>query len=323
METTFAKLGPKPNVWRKVNRDEVINAAKSFEPLSPTIVKLSSMLVDTNIDLSEIISLISYDQALTYQLLKVANSAYVGSVSRITNVQEAAYFMGKFKTLNLLLACAFGSKLRNTKLPAYEEVEGQLWRDSVIASITAEQCSKVFRLRIPPETACAALLLNAGKVILSRFISDEMKRYISERRLSGRDQIQAELEVLDTHYVELGGIIAEHWGLPPEIAIGVKYQHDPDKVKKATSDVTHVCYRWIEFLSNPVSSGKGEIKINPNVIQRLQPSSKAWINVMQTLVKERYQKVCGDYGLHEKGLLPKQWAFDERGNDSMNGAACA
>jgi HD-like signal output (HDOD) protein len=238
------------------------------------------MLVDANIDLSEIISLISYDQALTYQLLKSANSAYVGSASRITNVQEAAYFMGKIKTLNLLLACAFGSKLRNTKLPAYEEVEGQLWRDSVIASITAE------------------------------------------RRLSGRDQIQAELEVLDTHYVEVGGIIAEHWGLPPEIAIGVKYQHDPDKVKKATSDVTHVCYRWMEFLSSPASSGNEEIKINPNVIQRLQPSSKAWFKVMQALVKERYQKVCGDYGLPEKGLLPKQWTFDERGKDSTNGTAC-
>ena len=198
-----------------------------------------------------------------------------------------------------------------------------MWRDSVIASITAEQCSKVFRLRIPPETACAALLLNAGKVILSRFISDEMKRYIFECRLRGGDQIHAELEVLDTHYVEVGGIIAEHWGLPPEIAIGVKYQHDPDKVKKATSDVTHVCYRWIEFLSNPVSSEKREIKTNPNVIQRLQPSSKAWINVMQTLVKERYQKVCGDYGLPEKGLLPKQWAFDERGKDSMDEPACA
>ena len=92
-----AKLGSKPNVSRKINRDEVINAAKSFEPLSPTIVRLSSMLVDTNIDLSEIISLISYDQALTYQLLKSANSAYVGSASRITNVQEVAYFRGNSK----------------------------------------------------------------------------------------------------------------------------------------------------------------------------------------------------------------------------------
>ena len=99
MEATFAKLESQPNISRKVHRDEVINTSKSFEPLSPTVGKLRSMLVDTKTDLSEIIS---------------------------------------------------------------------------------------------------------------RFISDEMKRYISERRLSGRDQIQAELEVLDTHYVEVGGIIAEH-----------------------------------------------------------------------------------------------------------------
>tara|TARA_E500000178_G_C17013097_1_gene751513 strand:- start:1754 stop:1906 length:153 start_codon:yes stop_codon:yes gene_type:complete len=50
MEATFSKLGSKPEVSRKVNRNEVINAAKNFEPLSPTIVKLSSMLVDTKID---------------------------------------------------------------------------------------------------------------------------------------------------------------------------------------------------------------------------------------------------------------------------------
>ena len=193
-----------------------------------------------------------------------------------------------------------------------------MWRDSVIASITAEQCSKVFRLGIPPETACAALLLNAGKVILSKFISDEMKRYISECRLSGKDQIDAELEALDADYVEVGGIVAEHWGLPPEIAIGFNYQHDLCKVKKVTSDVTHVCYRWIELLSTPLSSGTRKIKINPNVIQRLQPSSRAWFDFMQTLVWERYQKVCGDCSLSEKGLIPKQWAFNETGKGSMN-----
>jgi HD-like signal output (HDOD) protein len=110
MEANTANLNTLPSNSGIMNLDEVMDAAKNFEPLNPTIVKLSSLLIDPNVDLNEISTLISYDQALTLKLLKAANSAYVGSAMRITSVQEAISFIGRIQihstsSLHALLLC--------------------------------------------------------------------------------------------------------------------------------------------------------------------------------------------------------------------------
>ncbi len=307
MVTGIANQGPDHTFPGIVNLDEVLDAAKSFEPLNPTIVKLSSMLIDQDVGLNEISSLISYDQALTLKLLKAANSAYVGSSMRITTVQEAISFIGEFKTLNLLLSCTLGKQLREVKLPAYKDTEGLLWRDSVLASITAEQCSKIFRVHAPPESNTSALLLNVGKVVLSRFMSTEIQEYISVCKQKGNDQIQAEMEVMNIHYGKVGGLIAQHWGLPYEITVGISYQHDPDSVKNPTSDVAHVCYKLVEYLTQAKPDEQAELSIHSNVLERLQPSSKAWLDVLMELVRERYLRVCRSYDLPENRLIPTAW----------------
>ena len=298
--------------------DEIIEAAKHFDPLNPTIVKLSSMLTNPNMGLNEVSTLISFDQALTVKLLKAANSAYIGRAMRITSVQEAISFIGEFKTLNLLLSCTLGNQLRQSRLPVYDYVEGQLWRDSVLATIAAEQCSKVFRVHAPPVSATSALLLNIGKVVLSRFISTEVQEFIAVCKKKGKDQAQAEMEILNIHYGEVGGLIAQHWGLPYEITVGISFQHDPDVVKNTTSDVTHVCYKLVEHFSKEPSEEPATPRINPNVLERLQPSSKAWFDVFQNLVKDRYLKVCRSYDLPDNHLIPPNWDWQTASPLEMN-----
>jgi HD-like signal output (HDOD) protein len=305
-------MGEPKTEWNRqppsiANLDEIIDAAKQFPPLNPTVVKLSSMIVDPNVGLSEMSTLISYDQALTVELLKAANSAYVGRAMRVTSVQEAISFLGEFKTLNLLLSCTVGSHLRSLKLLVYNLLENQLWRDSVLASITAEQCSKVFRVHAPQVSTTSALLHNVGKVVMSRFMNAEIQEYLSICKMSGKDQVEAEMEILSVHYGEIGGIIAQNWGLPFEITVGISFQHDPNIVKNVTSDVTHVCYRMADFLSqDPEASNCGHM-IDPSVIERLKPSSKRWFEVLFELVKDRYQKVCRSYQLCESNSIPANW----------------
>jgi HD-like signal output (HDOD) protein len=211
----------------------------------------------------------------------------------------------------------FASQLKKSKLSAYDDVEGQLWRDSVLASIAAEQCSKVFRVHAPQEATTSALLLNVGKVVLSRFISKEIQEYISVCKLNGKNQIQAEMEILNIHFGEVGGLIAQHWGLPYEITIGISFQHNPDEVKNTTSDVAHICYKLVEYFSKPPSFGQKELQINPNVLERLQPSSKSWFDVMRELVKERYLKVCRSYDLPDNDLLPPNWDSVDREQEAI------
>lgn len=280
-----------------VNINAIIEAANNFHPLNPTVVKLSTMILDPYVGIKEMANLISYDQALTLKLLKAANSAYVGRAMRITNVQDAISFIGEYQTLNLLLSCTLGSELLALKLEAYKAAEGDLWHDSVLSSITAEQAPRFFDASIPQVATTGALLYNVGKVVMSRFISGEVLEYISICKAGGKDQIEAEMEILNVHYGEIGGLIAQHWGLPHEMIVGINFHHDPDIVKSTISDTTHICHNIVEHFRNEEEDQDQFDKIHPNVIDRLKPTTEDWFENLTEAVKERFEKVRSSYGL--------------------------
>jgi len=182
-----------------VDVNDIVAAANEFEPLNPTIVKLSSMILDPFTGIKEMANLIAFDRALTLKLLKAANSAHVGSAMRITNVGEAIAFIGEYQTLNLLLSCTIGQELMAANLEAYGYTEGQLWRESVIASLAAEQCGRMFRTPVPQVSATSALLYNVGKVVMSRFMNEDVQEYISLCKSGGQKTADAEMEILNVH----------------------------------------------------------------------------------------------------------------------------
>jgi len=284
-----------------VNINAIIAAANNFNPLNPTVVKLSTMILDPYVGIKEMANLIAYDQALTLKLLKAANSAYVGRAMRITNVQDAISFIGEYQTLNLLLSCTLGSELLALKLEAYKAAEGDLWHDSVLSSITAEQAPRFFETSVPQVATTGALLYNVGKVVMARFISGEIMEYISICKAGGKDQIEAEMEILNVHYGEIGGLIAQHWGLPHEMIVGINFHHDPDIVKSSISDVTHICHNMVDYFRTEKGDEENAedpvLKINPNVIERLKPNSDDWFEKLAEAVKERFEKVRSSYGL--------------------------
>ena len=283
-----------PNI---VNINSIIEAANNFNPLNPTVVKLSTMILDPFVGIKEMANLIAYDQALTLKLLKAANSAYVGRAMRITNVHDAISFIGEYQTLNLLLSCTLGGELLNLKLEAYKAAEGDLWHDSVLSSIAAEQAPRFFETSVPQVATTSALLYNVGKVVMARFISGEVMEFISVCKASGKDQIEAEMEILNVHYGEIGGLIAQNWGLPHEMIVGINFHHDPDIVKSSISDITHICHNMVEYFRDEEDPKDAVLKVNPNVIDRLKPIAEGWFEKLAEAVKERFEKVRGSYGL--------------------------
>ena len=290
-----------------VDVNDIVAAANEFKPLNPTIVRLSSMILDPFTGTREMAKLIAFDQALTIKLLKAANSAYIGSAMRITNVGEAISFIGEYQTLNLLLSCTIGQELLAANLAAYGYAEGQLWRESVIASLAAEQCGRMFRTPVPQVSTTSALLYNVGKVVMSRFIKEDVQEYISLNKKGGQKTADAEMEILNVHYGEIGGLIAQHWGLPHEMVVGISFHHNPDTVCSSISDVTHVCHSMVEHLKNEAAQSSNSHQVNPNVIERLDPRYDNWLEKLEAYVCDRFSDVAPSYGL-KADLTPKATA---------------
>ena len=79
--------------------------------------------------------------------------------------------------LALVLALATASSLHqqlNVALPGYGLSEGELWRQSVTAALAGQTAQAFCDAPLPAESFTAALLHGVGKLVLGRFLDEEL-----------------------------------------------------------------------------------------------------------------------------------------------------
>lgn len=223
-----------------IDLSELVAKARELTPFPASTVRLAQLVAGQNYNLTEVTALVAYDEVLTMKLLRAANSAAVGSRRKVTTPYEAIILFGT--TLVLELAISAGAKQHlHARLPGYGLAEGALWRHSVAAAVAAEMAGSYCTTEMPTEAFAACLLHDVGKVIMGRFLNPEILHFISlARKSDGLSQIEAESQILNVHHGELGGLIAQHWQLPPRIVQGIIYHHNPEAGNDVVCDFAYL-----------------------------------------------------------------------------------
>jgi putative nucleotidyltransferase with HDIG domain len=181
--------------------------------------------------------------------------------------------------LGAVLSVAIAASMRDRfykPIPAYGLAEGALWRHSVATAVGAECLAAVCRIRVPPPAFTAALLHDIGKLVLCRFLDDDLLADL-ERTVdrSGCTLPQAEMRLLGVDHAELGGMVARHWKLPPSIVHGITHHHDPDRGEATICDIVHVAdtvanLALTEEQWEEIADGNHWSAVQPSVLERIE-----------------------------------------------------
>ncbi len=252
-----------------VDLKQLIAQADALGPLPPTTVRLAEMADNLDSNLDEIADLIEFDQALTIQLLRAANSAFSASPVSIGTVREAVARMGTKQVVDMAIAAGVKPILQSS-LPAYGLDEGALWRHSVAAAVGAESAQGFCQVELPPEGFTTALLHDVGKLVMGRFLSPSLVgliRHAQEADLL--DPLAAESLLLNVNHAELGGRIARRWNLPPRIIQGIVHHHQPGYGRDVICDVTHLANQVAKHIEAGLVGSGFEPSLAPGVAERL------------------------------------------------------
>ena len=223
---------------------------------------------DPSCDLASVTELVAYDQVLTLKLLRAANSVISAPREPVGNVHDAVLRMGAAQVLSFAVAAGTRPFLDGA-VPSYGLSEGALWRHSVAAAVAVETL-KSFDLALPADTFTAALLHDVGKLVLDRFINSQTLGYIREAELTGHlSRADAELELLNVQHAELGGVIAQHWNLPPSVVAGIAYHHHPAQSRETIADFTWLANQLAKQIEAGVDGRKFAVALDPGVAERL------------------------------------------------------
>jgi HD-like signal output (HDOD) protein len=277
-----------------IDLDRLIEQANELAPLPATTVRLTELVGSPDCHLEDVAELIAFDQALTVKLLRAANSAASGSTMLIGTVKEAVIRMGTARVLALAVASS-ARPLLQARVPAYGLDEGALWRHSVAAAVAAETVPAFCRLDVPPETFTAALLHDVGKLVMGRFLSPEILGYIRRaQEVDHLGQLEAESLLLNAHHGELGGIVAQHWKLPPRVVLGITYHHNPEQGLDIICDLIYLTNKVAKRIEAGLDGRPFDFAIDAEVAERLGLTPKALDNLCP-VAASRYTQVCRRY----------------------------
>ena len=209
-----------------VDPADLLAAAESVEPLPHTVARLATLIADPDSDIREISETVSLDVSLTAAVLRRANSAALGHRANLTSVRDAVVRLGPSTLLSLTVASRIGGRMLQA-LPAYGLQPGALWARSVAASIAAEVIRSRARVPVPAEVGTAALLHDFGMVVLARQFGKQILDSLALAAATDRvDVLETERVVFGLTHADIGGAVAEAWGLPLTIVDGIRDHHE-------------------------------------------------------------------------------------------------
>jgi putative nucleotidyltransferase with HDIG domain len=206
--------------------ESILQFVTQLPPFPAVLQRVLHMVEDPKTSAQDVVEVIQYDQAITANVLIVANSAYFGFRRPIHSIREALVKIGFNQLIEIILTQG-SAHLFCQSCQGYNLTEGQLWRHSVACALLSKILSCRVKWESTPAQFTAALLHDVGKIILSPFVKNHFEDIENLVREQKRSFAEAEKEVLGIDHAELGGKISERWNFPADIIAGIRHHHTP------------------------------------------------------------------------------------------------
>jgi putative nucleotidyltransferase with HDIG domain len=197
----------------------------------PTLPLVASRLLESIADpdaaaSEEIGAVIALDPSLTARTLKLANSDFYGFPRKVGTVDLAVVVLGPDTIRDLVL----GASVFQTLDPTWKTLTG-LWSHSLACGVASRALADRCRYRLEAEAFAAGMLHDIGKVALRQTYPERFEAAVALVREQGISMIEAERGVLGSDHAEVGGWLAERWGLPGDLVEAIACHHRPEQAR--------------------------------------------------------------------------------------------
>jgi len=204
---------------------KIIEDLGSLPPIPHIAAQVLRLVSDPDCSVGELQRVISSDQALAAQMLKMANSSAFGMVRKVHTLTQAIMALG----LNMVKSVAIASCAKNLYLRSSASFFRMIiWEHALIAALAGHAIAKAFRFQAQDEVFLGALMHDIGKSVMSFKYPDvhgKILKDLHEGKIT--DGLEAEREAFGMDHAMLGEALVEMWNLPTAFSQCVRWHHSP------------------------------------------------------------------------------------------------
>ena len=203
---------------------ELIANLGELPPLPQVAAQVLRVSADPDANAEDLRKVISMDQALTLQILKISNSAMFGMVREVTTLTQAIMTLG-FSTIKSVVIASSAKNLYHRGAVGFQE--RLIWEHALVSAIGSRAFARALRFPRLEEAFIGGLLHDIGKSVLGVKFPDH---YAAIQRTTYNDKglsLDLELESFGFDHAMVGEALVSRWNLAPSLQAAVRWHHDP------------------------------------------------------------------------------------------------
>ena len=210
---------------------------KKLPTPSDTALDVMRLCQMESVSLNEISEKIQTDPALSAELIKYANSAYMSTGIQVASVQKATVKLGIKTVVNLVLGFSLISHHKEGKCQSFNYTE--FWSQSLSVAVAAKIIASNVNNYNPEELFVCGLLAHVGELAFATLFPKEYSK-ILDQQLSSVDLKEQEKKEFEIDNSELTVELFLDWGLPAHFALAAGFHDDLDSIELGESTTKKV-----------------------------------------------------------------------------------
>lgn len=201
-------------------RAEVINS-RDLPTIPSVLARILTVLADDGSSPKELVEVIAQDQALTANLLRLANSAFLGVPGKVSTLMRAVMVLG-FRTVRNL---AVGVKIWETFGRDRPQLVS-LWRHAALAGSCARLAARKLPSLHAEDSFVAGLLHDVGRAVLCLRFPESYLELTAGESGDPDELCERERETFGVDHAQAGAWLGEAWRLPHLIVESARHHHE-------------------------------------------------------------------------------------------------
>ena len=278
-------MGQAPQELKQPERKARLARIPAFPPI---VLRLLNLLSSDDVEIRDLVSLVSSDPAFSAQLLQVANSPLFGFSAQIDSLQSALVVLGLRRVRALTMTVATANHMK--AVLRIEEV-ARCWRHMLACALLTEElarCSAVFEDR----AYSAGLLHDVGRLGLLISYPGEYAEILRNSEGSP-GLLERERETFGMDHCEAGRILAERWNLPHDFHTVTAHHHDsPKEGQLALLTLVHFGCRLADSLGfsvaplrQPPALAEIQEALPPDLKSRIHIDEAHWRDLLERRIQ--------------------------------------
>jgi putative nucleotidyltransferase with HDIG domain len=205
--------------------NRLLQFAAQLPALPQALLRLLEVCNDPDTDILQVSRIVAQDVTITAKILKLANSAFLGTRSTFLDIEQAVIYLGVDTVRNLAISVSVHETFKDRPQSSYPVIE-EFWHHSLLTALLAKEIAELCGYDNPAESYLAGFLHDIGKYLLGLCFGEEYGRLFASCG-NNRQMLQKEQEALGISHAEAGAWLIQHWNLDQSLARAIAQHHRP------------------------------------------------------------------------------------------------